>query len=250
VHALIIDSTGVATLAENATAFNILPDLQVSGSVTTDKRSYGSGEPVNLSVAFNNNGANYVIPQLTARVRIVDALNAQLFSEEKIFTNLLPALGGSFTSSWNTGLTPAGACTAVIELSAGGQMLATRSAALNILAQPLLKGTLSVDSAVVLTGHSFNSTYSISNHGNSAAAGTVRVTLQDSDSQTIATSPEQPANIPVNGSMPGSATFETTGLALKTYQVALSFKADTTWQNIAMTTIRVKDGIAPAISII
>jgi flagellar hook assembly protein FlgD/Tol biopolymer transport system component/fibronectin type 3 domain-containing protein len=250
VHAVVLDNTGTATLVESTTPFSILPDIKARGTVTTDRQSYGSSVPVTVCVTFNNSGANYVMPQLKAQVRILNSQNMQLFSEEKIVTNLLPAMGGSFSSTWRTELSPAGTYTAVIDLFSGDHLLETKSASFTIQAQPLLKGTLSVDMPTVQTGRSFTSIHTVSNQGNSAASGTVRVTLQDPDGQTILASSEQPANIPVNDSMPGSATFETAGLAQKTYQLALSFKADTTWQYIAMTTIAVKDGSAPTVSIL
>jgi len=249
-HAFVTDSTGITVLAEHVTAFSILPDLQTSGAVTTDKQSYGSTEPVTLGVTFKNSSVNYVIPQLKTRVRVLDASNSQLFSEEKTFTNLLPATGGNFTSVWNTGLSPAGVYTAIVDISVGDRILTSKTTAFTIQARPLLKGALSVDTAAVLTGHSFTSTYTVSNQGNSATAGAVRVALQDPDTQTIVTSFEQPAALAVNGSIPGSAVFDTTGLALKTYQVALLFKTGTVWQSIAMTTVSVKDGIAPVITTI
>jgi hypothetical protein len=197
VHALVVDSSGATTLAENSTPFSILPDLKVNGTVTTDKQSYGSGMPVVVSVTFNNGGANYVIPQLKARVRIMDAQNTQLFSEEKIFANLMPATGGSLSSNWNTGLSPVGTYTVVVDLLVADQLLVSKSATFTILPQSFLKGTLTVDTAVVQPGRSFISNYTLSNQGNSATAGTVRVTLQDPDNnQTVMASPEQLASIP------------------------------------------------------
>lgn len=250
VHAVVLDSTETNVLSENTTSFSILADVAAVGTVTTDKQSYGSFVSVLVNATFNNICANYVLPQLKVRVSIIDAQNIQLFSEEKNFTNLLPSMGGIFSSTWNTGLSPAGTYTALLELSAGNQVLATQSTTFRILAQPLLKGTLTVDAAVIQPGRTFTATYTVSNQGNSAAAGTVRVTLQDPDTQTIVASSEQSTGIPVNSSIQGNATLDTTGLALKTYQAVLLFKADTTWQNIAMATIAVKDGISPTVSIV
>jgi len=249
-HASVTDSTGTAVLAEHVTVFSILPDLQTSGTVTTDKQSYGSIEPVTLGVTFKNSSVNYVIPQLKARVRITDASNGQLFSEEKTFTNLLPATGGNFTSVWNTGMSPAGVYSVSVDISVGDSVLTTKTATFTIVARPLLKGALSVDTAAVLSGHGFTSTYTVSNQGNSATAGTVRVALQDPDTQVTVASFDQSATLAANGSIPGNAIFDTTGLALKTYQVVLWFKAGTAWQSIAMTTIGVRDGIAPVITAI
>ncbi|MDO9309629.1 MAG: CARDB domain-containing protein, partial [Deltaproteobacteria bacterium] len=249
-HVLVTDEIGTVTLAESATPFSILPDIKASGSITTDKQSYGPGETVVVNVSFNNSGVNHFIPQLKARLQIVDSGNTQLFNEEKSFASLLPSMGGSFSAVWNTGSLPAGTYAAVMDLSAEDQLLDTKTTVFNILPQPLLKGALTTDTATVLTGRSFTAGYTLSNHGNSTATGIVRITLQDPDGQTIVTSTEQPVAIQVNGSMPGSVTFDTTGLTPRTYQVVLTFKSDATWQNIAMATIAVKDGLPPTISIV
>lgn len=247
---LITNDAGAATLAENTILFDILPDLKVSGNVTTDKLSYGPGESAVVRVAFTNSGVNYVIPQLKARVQIVDALNNQLFGEERHFASLLPANGASFSSSWNTGTLPAGIYTAVMDLSAGDQSLVSKSVTFKILPQLRLQGNLSVDTVAVLPGRSFTASYHLSNQGNGSAAGTVRVNLQDPDLQTIVASTEQSAAIMAGGSRSGSVVFDTTGLELKTYRVVLAFKTDIIWQNIAMATVAVRDGIAPTIKII
>lgn len=248
VHATVRDGANI--LSEVAVPFSIQAELRLDGNLVTDKLKYGPNENVSLGASFKNGCLNQVVTRLKVRVRILDAQNGQLSSDEREFANLLPSFGGSFIANWNTGLSPAGSYSAVLDIFAGDQLLTSKSALFNILPQPLLDGTLSVDPAVVLTGQSFSATYNISNHGNSAAAGTVRVTLQDLANQMIVASAEQPSEVQVNGSLSGTVGFDTTGLELKTYQVALAFKADTAWQNMATANVAFKDGIAPVVTIV
>jgi hypothetical protein len=249
-HAVVKDGNGMETLAEHGTPFGIVADLQASGSVTTDKQAYGSGELVIISVNFTNSGANNIIPQLKTRVRIVDSQNNGLFSDEKTFANLLPSMGGGFTSAWNTGMSPAGAYTVFVDISAGDQLLTSKSAAFSITPQPLLKGALSVNPTTVAVGGSFTATYNISNKGNSAFAGTVGVSLLDPGSQAIAASFEQPATILQDGSLSGEFNFSSQGLQLKLYLVNLWHDSQGTRKNLASAGITISDVTPPLLTLV
>ena len=95
-------------LAEDIAPFTILPDIQIDGTVTTDKSSYKPNENVVIDMVLKNNGRNHILPELDVRLRIMGIQAQEVFNEEKGIGNLLPGTSASLSSTWDTGLYPPG----------------------------------------------------------------------------------------------------------------------------------------------
>lgn len=251
-HAVVEDSAGTAVLAETTNQFAILPDVNVSGRITTDKLEYLAGEDVRLNVSYTNTTSNYLIPQMKLRVRVVDGLGNQMFVEERSFTNLIPGTSASYGLVWATaGVTQASAYTAQLEIVVEEQAVATHTATVQVVSpaagQWIVTGTLSVDSPV-FAGNGVPVSYSIANRGLVPVSGVLKMVLTDPDTQQTISFFEQPGQLAVNGVLSGGSVLGTAGLTLKTYQVALQYSAEATIQTLAKGTVVVKDGIAPSIT--
>ncbi|WP_281184377.1 CARDB domain-containing protein [Trichlorobacter lovleyi] len=254
VHTVVKDGTETSVLAEISSPFSIVPDLKVSGGLTVGKQEYLAGEDAVLGISYANTGSNYLIPSLTSRIRIVDLQGTQLFSDEKTFANALPAAGGTYSVYWNTGgVTVTSSYTATLEIVVDGQVRVTQSVPIRVAVPAVgrlnLLAVLKVASPA-MSGGSVPVSYTVTNKGSAPATGTLRVSLLDPDTQYVIASFEQPGSIGGNAAISGSSTFSASSLALKAYHVVLQYITDATIQTLAKSTVVVKDGIAPAISVL
>lgn len=254
VHTVVKDGTETSVLAEISSPFSIVPDLKVSGGLTVGKQEYLAGEDAILGISYANTGSNYLIPSLTSRIRIVDLQGTQLFSDEKTFANTLPAAGGTYSVYWNTGgVTVTSSYTATLEIVVDGQVRVTQSVPIRVAVPTVerlnLLAVLKVASPV-MSGGSVPVSYTVTNKVSAPATGTLRMSLLDPDTQYVIASFEQPSSIGGNAAISGSSTFSASSLALKAYHVVLQYITDATIQTLAKGTVVVKDGIAPAISVL
>jgi Tol biopolymer transport system component len=168
VHVVMNDQSGI--ISEKSVPLTLIPDIYIEASVVTDKAIYRAQENVILSGSVNNQGENYVIPQLSIRINVADDQGAVLFTEEKALTNMLPNATNVVSSVWNSGLTAPGAYEASIEAAINGQIVATNTATFTIsnAVKPsvVLRGQISVDTQSILQGEPVNISYSVTNIGN------------------------------------------------------------------------------------
>ncbi|NVO00234.1 MAG: chitobiase/beta-hexosaminidase C-terminal domain-containing protein, partial [Geobacteraceae bacterium] len=231
-HAMLQD--GATVLAESVSPFTIIPDLSVTGSVVTNKQQYGAGQDVGLTVSLRNSGVNYIIPQLVARVRVLDSMKMVLFTSEQSVANLMPGAPVVLSFSWNSGMATAGAYSVELEILAGSTLVASSSAGFDIVSSISIGGSLKADPAVAVLGSSFAANFELVNNGNEGISGTAVVSLIDPDTMTVIATSEQAVNIPMGGIVSGSASFTTEALRLKNYLIKLS--VNTQGKNIPIAT--------------
>ena len=250
VHAVFKDAAA-NVIAENIIPLTILPDMNIASSVVTNKASYGSNEDVTMSISVKNNGQNYIVPELDLKVKILDASNNMLFNDAKSIVNFLPGATDSINSTWNTGLSPSGSYSAVVETYNNSQLISIKSAAFAVSTSSIITGSVSVSPSVVLSGSSLQVSYMAQNTGNAAMNGVaLNILIIDPDTQTIMSTHGDTADLGINTTKSGAFTFSTQGYALKTYTVALQYVYHGNTKTIATTSFTVRDGTPPVVNII
>lgn len=248
VHTALKNIPGV--ISENIVPFEILPDMDIASEVVTDRTGYGAKEDVGISFNVKNNGGNYVIPALTATVKIADAGGNTLFTDDKTITNLLPGATTTFNSIWNTGLNLPGDYNAVVEISLDGSPVSIGSAPFAINASMVIAGDIKAAPPVVSVGDTVEADYIIRNSGNTDAAGLgLRILVIDPETQTVMDTYEDITDLAVNSSYSGRFTFSTQGYGLKTYSLVLQYTHQGETAGIAIATFTVRDGAPPAVSV-
>ena len=242
--------TGVdGSVVESKAPFDILPEIKVVAGILTDKNTYSPRQDVGMTVSFKNSGANYIIPQLRARVRILDPLNNELFSGEQTAVNLMPNSVGSLPFTWNVGLSPQGAYSAKVDVYAGDRLVASGNAGFNIQASVSIGGSIKAVPSVAFIGGSITANFILNNNGNSDANGTAAISLIDPYTLAVVASSEQSATISMGGTISGTASIPTTGLSLQNYLITLRYISQEVSNSISSSFVQVKDGLPPAVTI-
>ncbi len=249
VHAVVQNPPEV--IAENNVSFDIVPDLNVVSSMMTDKTGYGPNENVNLIYSIRNSGLNYIIPELKTRIAIKDAANTELFAEERILFNVMPAMVSEFSSLWDSGLNAPGNYAAVLEIYMDNQLVSSSSAAFVIEGRVLLTGNITVAPSVVFIGKTVKTDYTIANNGNLDLNGLILdLLIIDPVTNAIMETHSETAGININNTHGGNHTFTTGGYNLKTYVALLqyTYQGQTTTLDTASFTVR--DGTPPVVAIL
>ena len=248
-HTVLKDITGV--VSENIVPFEILPDINIASEVVTDRTGYGAKEDVGININVRNNGGNYVIPALTAIVKIADAGGNILFTDDKTIINLLPGASAALDSAWNTGLNAPGNYRATVEIYLDGRPVSGKSAPFTINAAMVITGDIKAAPAVVSSGNTVEADYMVRNSGNTDADSLgLRIFVIDPGTWTVMDTYEDITDLAVNGSHTGRFTFSTQGYGLKTYSLAMQYIYQGSAESVAAATVTVRDGTPPAVSII
>ncbi|MEW6571884.1 MAG: hypothetical protein AB1390_12070 [Nitrospirota bacterium] len=233
---------GASLIAENRTSFQILPDIDIDLSLTTDKISYGPHEEVFIDTDVKNSGQNYIIPELMMKVKIRDSEHNEIYSDDLEILNLMPNGVISRHFSWDTELNPPGEYTAVAEAYVESELISSRSALFEIEPRVDITGIIEVMPSIVFKGDTIRVDYTISNKGNIDAAGVgVKVHILDPDAQVILATEEEIMDIRINGTRSGRFEFSTESYSMKTYLVILSYSYFDISKNIASVKFTVKD---------
>jgi len=245
VHPILKDTSGV--LAETLVPFTILPDMDVVPTVVTDKAHYGANEEVIITAKVKNDGTNYIIPNLSAKVRILDGSGIELFSQDKAILNLFPGITMAFSSTWRTGLNPPGNYSAIIEIYLDGNLTSNSAVALKIDADSIISGYIIATPPIVIVGNQVHLDYAVRNDGNADLNGfLLKVSVTDPVTQDIMNSHEETIDLRVATPWSGGFSFSTEGYGLKTYSVVLQGNPT----DIASTAITVIDATPPTVSVI
>jgi large repetitive protein len=247
-HAVFTGTDGAVT--ESSAAFSILPDLRVAASVVTDKKVYGAHENTDLALTIKNGGSNYLVSQLTVKLKLVNAGGAVVFTDEKQLQNLFPNSAASLSSSWNTGLSAPGTYSAIVEAYIGEALASSSSASFSVTAVSALSGTLSVAPAAVPVSAPFRAVFTVSNSGNAPSNGVLQADVVDPDTGASVATAQQALNLPMGGSLSGEFSFQSQGLQLKRYLVSLQFTSQGEQKNLASTGVTLKDITAPLLTVL
>jgi hypothetical protein len=249
VHAVLKE--GSARIDEKIMPFAILPEIRIDATCVTERTSYNPNEKVLLSAHVKNEGLNYMVPELTVKIRILDPSGKDLLDEDKKITNLLPGTMSSLSSAWNTGLSSPGNYQALVELFLDGQPIASHNASFRINESVVMTGSISATPAVVFQGNTVQADYSVRNQGNVDARG-LRVTVRVGDplGDRIMESHEETVDVTMNGTRSGRTTFTARGYGLKNYTVQLLCGPPENQKVIATCSFGVVDGTAPVLSVL
>ena len=102
VHTLLKDGSDIIT--EHLVPFILLPDIDVTSTLVTDRPAYRLAQNVIASCKIKNSGGNYMIPALDVNITIMDKQDNALWSEQTKLHNLLPGVTATLSAIWNTGL--------------------------------------------------------------------------------------------------------------------------------------------------
>jgi hypothetical protein len=238
-------------VSENLVPFTILPEIDIVSMAATDKAHYGPNENVTVTLIVKNGGRNYAIPELDAKVRIVDSENKDLFAEDKKIKNILPGSETAVSSVWNAGLQAPGDYRAVAEITLESQKIASHSAPFKVDASCVITGHVTAIPQVVFLGHSVEANYTIQNSGNTDITSlSVKVLVMDLETQAIVNSHEDVIDSMMNSTQTGKAIFSTEGYGLKTYAINLRYTVQGSEKVIGHTSFSVKDGTPPVVTIL
>jgi PHD/YefM family antitoxin component YafN of YafNO toxin-antitoxin module len=248
VHAVFVATDGA--VSEGITPFKILPDVRVDSGVVTDKLGYGANDKVAMTISLKNSGSNYVVPQLDARVRIVDSGDTTLFADERTVQDLFPAAGNSLQSEWSTGLHTPGEYRVVVEAYLGDKLVSSSTARFTIRPVAEVSGSVTVDPATVLFGDNLRTAFAVANTGNTDVGGVVKSVIIDPATQTIVAAAVREVALAMNSHQTGDFVFSSQKLELKPYLVNLQYLSQGREKSLASASFTVKDGTPPVVSIV
>jgi hypothetical protein len=248
-RAKLADSSG--TLAENTVAFTIASPVSLSTSVATDKASYEPNDTVTIAGTIENMSSNSMISALLARIDVKDQAGTVLHTEDKQISNLLPGAKTSLTSSWNAGLSSAGAYSTSIEVIVDNETVSTSSASFTIKGLDSLAGELSITPGVAAAGGTVQASYTIRNSGN-ADSGTLTPSIVIFDPETGEQNTEliRPAiTVKLGELVTDTQSISIQGLGLKTYSAMLRYSDGTAAKTLSTASFTVKDLTPPTLTV-
>jgi subtilase family serine protease/Tol biopolymer transport system component/flagellar hook assembly protein FlgD/fibronectin type 3 domain-containing protein len=221
VHARLFDSSN-RLAAEAIALFDLGAASQFSAQTTTDRAFYTANDNVHATGTYTYTSGNTVVSGAQAVLSVTNG-TAVLAQSQQLLGDLTPGASGTLTLDWNTGAQPVGQYRAALTVTKDGTTLATADALFRIEAgSAQLAGTLALSEAAPVPGTAQTATFSVQNKGNADVVQLpIVVSLLDADVPTPLAVRRFPQDIAAGSSASGTATFDTTGLALKNYTVAL-----------------------------
>ena len=239
-------------IAENTVPFTITSDLAILTTLTTDKMRYGSDEDVRLTAQVKNTSQNGYVNSMPVSLRIMDANNNAVFSQERELGALLPGLSASWPAVWNTGLNTPGIYTALAEAHLYDGTVFAASKQFEIYPEFMVSAVLTLPSGVVTPGDMVTVGYTLLNEGNVAIDNLpLKIALLDPDTASIMIVAEDTAvDIGLNGTATGNQNFSTQGFALKQYTLLFQGILNGQTVTLASRPLLIADAAAPVVTIL
>ncbi|MCF8056075.1 MAG: hypothetical protein K9K37_05500 [Desulfocapsa sp.] len=249
VRTVLLDTVGEFT-GEQVVPFTLLPDTDVSVSLTSDKEEYAADENVLFDLSVANLGTNTILPELRVTFTILD--NSLVYhDEEHTLLNLYPADSASISTIWNTVNNAPGNYTAAVEIFMDNQLVANSSAEFVILPAMEISGTVSVDPKVVLQDGVVEVDFSVTGRGNREAGPLIlKLLVLETSNWTIVSSHEQSISLGMNETLSVHYDFVGLGLDIGMYQVLLQAVDQNATRSLAGDSFQIRDGIAPVVSVL
>ncbi len=164
-------SEGATIGAEKSTPFEIVADKKIDSRVVTDRISYKANETAVITSTVTSLSANAIIENLTIKVSIANPSGQPLYTDTQTIQLLVPGQMIELKTYWNTSTNPPGVYPVNLEVTdASGNVLSTSITNLTISGDinpsVLLKGQISVDKQILLSGEPLSITYTVANAGN------------------------------------------------------------------------------------
>jgi len=187
VEAVLVDSS--QTKLDSALQdFNIIEDLRVVASLTTQLPSYSANEAVRISGIILNESSSSVFNGGTATVEISDSANVPIYSHQIVVGQILPRAKGELFIDWNTATSLPGNYSVKLLVEASQDIGSVNSSAIFDvrMSAPQLTGGFSLDSFEVGRGEDISVDYILSNLGNSQLEDLeLKLTVVDLQDQNI-----------------------------------------------------------------
>ncbi len=249
VHAVLKSDQG--TIVENIVNFKIVSEIKVDPvMITTDKAVYLADENAEISINITNASRNYILPELTAKIRIANAAGVVVFADEKKVTNLLVGSICNVKDLWNTAASVPGTYQVTLEVYSGEDLVATKLTTFSLAARTAVTGGIAAP-GFVLYGNDVKLDYTVRNIGGADVSNLpVRVLIVDPDSQEVLNSFESVVDLPLNVEKSGNCQLSTQGYKLKSYWAVLQALYQGDYKKISSAAFMVKDGTPPVVTIL
>ena len=246
ITAQVSDNGTGAVRAIGRRQITITAGLGIAATVTTDRALYAAHEQVRITAAVRSLSPNSTFDNLRAGLRIVDAVGAELFSDEKAIDSL-PALQTlQWAAGWNTRTNAPGPCRLLLSVVHDGMTVAADNATISILsgqqAGKTLQGDVSITPAQVHAGGQVELAWQVTNAGNAGLDNvTMTLAIMRVADQSIAVELTDMCSIDTGRSCNGARVFVATGLVPGDYAVILSGTVDSISQAIAFASFAIVD---------
>jgi len=240
-------------IGENSIPFEITPDISILAALVTNRTNYGSNSPVLLNYSVENAGANYILPELQAKVIIRDAADNELFIKYSAITNLIPGVSAGFVTSWDTGLNAPGDYSATLEISLNSEIISTKTAVFTIDEVVTITGNLTLAPSLVSIGSTVQANYTLLNSGNTNADNLkASLLIIDSETEALIDTIETVISLGMSSTWSDRYSLSTSiySYDLKTYIVALQYTYQVDTKNLDRVTFTVIDTLPPVVTII
>jgi hypothetical protein len=224
-HARLIEAGN--QVGEATTAFTILPVRQAASKIVSDKISYSSNEPVNLTSTITSQSPNHILANLEATITVTDPSSMTIFTETRSVSDLLPETRFEFKSLTVSGTHPAALYTATLQVRSGGTPLTSATTHFEIassLAQAeALSGTIEVNPGAIFEKESTTFQYTVQNTGNTLDLPLIllEILVVDPDTEQPVRTLTAEASLNSREVFINSVLFDSTGLLPKPYLVVL-----------------------------
>lgn len=213
-------------VGEAKVPFKISPEISVTSGISTDKMTYGANAPVALTSEVRSASYNYILSDLTARITLSNAAGNQLFSDEKPIKTLLPQQTTQLKTGWNTGASPKGRYTVLLQVFNGSVTLATSSTVFDVAGTAStgsgITGTITAQPNSVLQGEDERIGYSITNTGNEDITDlSVNILITDAATLEVKQTILTVVTLPITGKAGETVTVSTDDLAPGKYLALL-----------------------------
>ncbi len=211
-------------LAESETLFKVSGEQGVADTIASDKKTYSSGEPVNLSTKVFNNSSNLVENDLTLQILVRSKENgtdAAVFSREIASVNPQGSL--EFADAIRGGTLQPGSYVAVASVMQDGAALVENSTNFTVVSNVNdFSGTLGLK----LTDKTVNAAFAVTNTGSADASGAeITVEVFSADGTQVFTVTKQ-ADIAADGTVQFDEPFSAADLEAGNYSGVLSVRYD------------------------
>jgi hypothetical protein len=241
-------------LASGSAPFTILPDRTTDLALASFHGSYLPGEAIEILSTVKNLSGNAILSGAELRLRLTDAANA--VRQEKIASVPVLPLGeeSRTTTSFSSSALAPGDYRVTAEVWLGATLLRSATAALAIVNQPKIAGSLAIRGRgappVIPSGAAVEIEFRIQNVGPTAVTNLVgHLAVIDPDTLGTFSNLDVPlASLAAGASYSGSTAGASSALAQKTYLVSLSVEADgLTRELVASGRFRIGDAVPPQI---
>lgn len=192
-----------------------------------NKLTYAATDVATLTSRITNLTEELSMTGLTAALEIrPSAGGSPVFTQSRALSTLPPGGREEGTFTFSATGKPAGEYLGLLTVESGAEPVAVCSSAFEIESSAPtgagLRGTLTLNPAVVNAGSSSNATYTVSNQGNAALANlALKVLLLDPDSGQIVGQILDVTTLAQGGTYTATHPFSTRGLKQKTYLAVL-----------------------------